>query len=156
VSDAKNTLIRITSEPISDSYLINYVMTNSSGAVVLFHGSVRDHSNGTRVISLEYEAYESMALAMLSQLAGEAAERWNLHRVAIVHRTGQVPIGDAAVVVAVSASHRAEAFSACAHLIDRLKEIVPIWKKELTEEGSRWIAESGGFKDPEDTSSTAR
>ncbi len=156
MGEVLNTLIRITSESISDTNLIEYVKTDSSGAVVLFHGSVRDHSNGRRVISLEYEAYESMALAMMSQLAGEAAARWNLHRVAIVHRTGAVPIGDAAVVVAVSASHRAEAFSACAHLIDRLKEIVPIWKKEFTEEGSRWIAESRGFKDPEDTSSTGR
>ncbi len=135
---------------------MNYVKTNSSGAMVLFHGSVRDHSNGRAVISLEYEAYESMALGMMRQLALDAVAKWDLQRVAIVHRTGRVPIGDAAVVVAVSASHRAEAFSACAHLIDRLKDVVPIWKKELTEEGSLWIGESRSFKDAEDRSKTGR
>src|SRR5262249_60362306 len=102
----------------------------AAGASVLFLGTTRNENAGRRVTQLEYEAFTSMAVREMRQLARQAQRRWPLRRVAMVHRTGVVPIGDTSVGIAVSAAHRAEAFEACHWLIDRLKEIVPIWKKE--------------------------
>ncbi len=132
---------------------MQWVHSDSAGAVVVFHGRVRDNNKGKTVVSLEYEAYETMAVVMMRQLAAEARDRWHLERVGIVHRVGAVPIGEDAVVIAVSAAHRGEAFKACEYLIDRLKDVVPIWKKEITEEGSHWVGESRLFSEREDRSS---
>ena len=110
------------------------------GAVVLFAGTTRDHHQGRRVARLAYEAYEPMALAALEQLEREACGRFAIASCRIVHRLGEVPIGEASVLVAVAAAHRAAAFDACRWAMDELKRAVPIWKKEFyAEGGEEWV-----------------
>lgn len=116
----------------------------AAGAIVTFIGTTRDHNDGRRVIRLEYEAYPEMALAEMRKIGETAMQRWSVTRVAIVHRIGTVPIGAASVVIAVSAGHRGAAFDACHFAIDRLKEVVPIWKKEHFEGGEIWIGSQTG------------
>lgn len=115
------------------------VANPAAGAIVTFVGTTRRDNAGRNVLRLEYEAYEPMALAEMRKLAQEAGERWNIVRIAIAHRVGFVDIGETSVAIAVSAAHRAEAFEACRFAIDRLKEVVPIWKKEYFEGGEVWI-----------------
>jgi molybdopterin synthase catalytic subunit len=107
--------------------------------MVVFIGSVRDMSDDKQVEFLEYEAYEPMALQKLNEVSAEARARWPVLAIAIQHRVGRLEIGDDAVIVAVSCPHRAEAFEACRYVIDRLKEVVPIWKKEHGEGGEIWV-----------------
>lgn len=117
----------------------------AAGAVVLFTGTTRRTNAGRRVVRLEYEAHEAMALREMRRLGAEAKRRWRLRKVAMVHRVGLVPVGEPSVAIAVSAGHREEAFAAGRWLIDRLKEIVPIWKKERYRGGAVWIgAQQGG------------
>jgi molybdopterin synthase catalytic subunit len=116
-----------------------------SGGIVTFVGCVRDFSEGKNVEYLEYEAYEPMAIAKLAQVVAEAGARWPVQAMAIQHRLGRLEIGDDAVVIAVATPHRVEAFEACRYAIDRIKEIVPIWKKEHGEGGAVWV---GGPTDP--------
>ena len=111
----------------------------SAGATVTFAGATRNDNAGRRVLRLEYEAYEPMALSEMRKLAREAGERFKIVRIAIQHRIGFVDIGETSVAIAVSAAHRAEAFDACRFAIDRLKEVVPVWKKEYFEGGEVWI-----------------
>jgi MoaE-MoaD fusion protein len=111
----------------------------AAGAIVSFTGTTRRDNAGRVVIRLEYEAYEPMALSEMRRLAVEAGARWKITQIAIAHRVGVVEIGETSVAIAVSAPHRAEAFQACRFAIDRLKEIVPIWKKEHFEGGEVWI-----------------
>jgi MoaE-MoaD fusion protein len=111
----------------------------AAGAIVTFTGTTRRDNAGRQVIRLEYEAYEPMALAEMRKLARQAGERWNIVRIAIQHRVGTVEIGETSVAIAVSAPHRAEAFEACRFAIDRLKEVVPIWKKEYFQGGEIWV-----------------
>ncbi len=111
----------------------------AAGAIVTFVGTTRRDNAGRNVLRLEYEAYEPMALAEMRKLAREAGERSSIVRIAIQHRIGFVDIGETSVAIAVSAAHRAEAFEACRFAIDRLKEVVPIWKKEYFEGGEVWI-----------------
>jgi molybdopterin synthase catalytic subunit len=106
---------------------------------VTFAGTTRRDNVGRRVLRLEYEAYEPMALSEMRKLADEAGQRWQIVRIAIRHRIGVVEIGQTSVAIAVAAAHRAEAFEACRFAIDRLKEVVPIWKKEYFEGGTVWI-----------------
>lgn len=116
-----------------------------AGAVVIFMGTTRRTNAGRRVVRLEYEAHESMALREMRRLGAAARRRWRLRKVAMVHRVGAVPVGEPSVVIAVSAGHRDDAFAAGRWLIDRLKEIVPIWKKERYRGGAVWIgAQQGG------------
>ena len=110
-----------------------------AGAVVVFLGTTRVHNEGRRVVRLEYEAFAGMAEREMAALAGQARRRWRLCRVAMVHRTGVVPVGQVSVGVAVSSGHRAEAFAAGRWLIDRLKKTVPIWKREHFRGGRVWI-----------------
>lgn len=110
-----------------------------SGGLVTFVGSIRDNSDGQAVHFLEYEAYEPMALDKLAQVVAETSERWPVHAMAIQHRVGRLEIGEDAVAIAVSCAHRGEAFAACQYAIDRLKEIVPIWKKEHGSDGTTWV-----------------
>ncbi len=110
-----------------------------AGAICTFVGTTRENNVGRKVLLLEYEAYEAMALSEIRKLAEEAGRRWEITRIAITHRIGVVEIGETSVAIAVSAPHRAEAFEACRFAIDRLKEIVPIWKKEHFEGGEVWI-----------------
>ena len=111
----------------------------AAGAIVSFTGTTRRDNAGRVVLRLEYEAYEPMALSEMRKLAVEAGVRWKITRIAIAHRIGVVEIGETSVAIAVSAPHRAEAFEACRFAIDRLKEIVPIWKKEHFDGGEVWI-----------------
>jgi len=120
----------------------------ATGATVLFLGTTRNQNAGRRVTRLEYEAYDRMARREMRELAREARRRWPVRRVAMVHRIGVVPVGEASVAIAVSAGHRAEAFTACHWLIDRLKEIVPIWKKEHFRGGTVWIGPQQGVPEP--------
>lgn len=132
-------MIELTHEPLSVERCIEAVRGPGSGGIVTFIGSVRDMSEGKQVDFLEYEAYEEMALPKLQQLITEASGRWPVRAMAIQHRLGRLGIGDDAVVIAVACPHRAEAFEACRYAIDRLKEIVPIWKKEHGDDGSIWV-----------------
>jgi molybdopterin synthase catalytic subunit len=133
-------VFRVTDQPLSVEAIARLVEHRGAGAVVVFVGTVRDSSEGRRVRYLEYDAYPEMAEATLRQIGDEIRQRWGLDRVAIVHRTGHLDIGEASVVIAVAAPHRVEAFQACRYAIDRLKAIVPIWKKEVWEDGeSRWV-----------------
>jgi molybdopterin synthase catalytic subunit len=132
-------LIRVQEAPLELAELIAAVEHPSAGAIVTFSGVVRDHHDGKRVTAISYEAYGAMAEAKLRQIAGDVTDRWPECRVAIVHRTGKLEIGEASVLIAVSSPHRAEAFDACELAIDTLKQIVPIWKKEAYEDGEVWL-----------------
>jgi MoaE-MoaD fusion protein len=132
-------MCEITSKPLDIQAVISRVEHPGAGATVAFVGTVRDVSRGHDVRCLEYEAYEEMAVNVLSALARAVQRRWPGTRVAMAHRVGVVEIGEASVVIAVSAAHRGEAFEACEYAIDRLKEIAPIWKKEFYSDGEAWI-----------------
>ena len=132
-------LIELTSEPLDARRLEAAVADPGAGAICTFTGVVRDNSRGESVSHLEYEAYEGMAQRQMLAIVDEIAERWPEARVAMAHRTGSLEIGEASVVVSVSCPHRAEAIAACHWGIDRLKESVPIWKKEFATSGAVWI-----------------
>ena len=131
--------VRVTDEPLSLETVVHAVSADEAGAVATFTGTVRRSSRGRTVQHLEYEAYEDMAVELLARLAGELRERHGLTGVAIHHRTGRVEIGEASVVIAVSAPHRAAAFAACREAIETLKTEIPLWKKEVYEGGEEWI-----------------
>ena len=131
-------MIEITSQPISVQLVIDAVKKKSHGALVTFIGTVRDNSEGKRVLYLEYETYRQMAENKLEGIATAIYNRWNSD-VAIVHRIGRIEVGDIAVVIVVGSGHRQEAFQSCQYAINRIKEIVPIWKKEFYEDGSSWV-----------------
>jgi molybdopterin synthase catalytic subunit len=132
-------LFEITEGPLSLDAVARAVSRPTSGAVASFLGVVRGYSRGREVTRLEYDAYPEMATATMQALAGEIRSRWPVDGVAIVHRIGALQIGDASVAIAVSAPHRREALEACAYAIERLKEIVPIWKREVWADGAEWI-----------------
>jgi molybdopterin synthase catalytic subunit len=115
----------------------------ADGALCLFVGVVRDHHHGRRVLRLEYEAYEEMALPLLQRIEDEARQRFPVAAVRIVHRLGPLEVGEASVAVAVTAAHREEAFAACRWAIDTVKATVPIWKKEYGEDGAVWMEGPG-------------
>ena len=131
--------VKIGREPVDIEALERAVADPSAGATVTFAGTTRNGNAGRRVLRLEYEAYEPMALSEMRKLAREAGERFKIVRIAIQHRIGFVDIGETSVAISVSAAHRAEAFDACRFAIDRLKEVVPVWKKEYFEGGEVWI-----------------
>lgn len=128
----------VTGEPLNPRMLEDYVAQPGAGAIVTFTGVVRDNSDGRATVALEYEAYPEMAVLEMRRIEEEVRERWPGVRLAIHHRVGRLSIGEASVVIAVSAPHRAEAFAACSFAIDRLKEIVPVWKKDIGPEGATW------------------
>jgi molybdopterin converting factor subunit 1 len=132
-------LFEVTAKPLDPQRLVDHVRQDESGAVAVFVGVVRNNNLGRRVLYLEYDAYPEMATQVMRQIAEEAMERWPLTDVAMQHRTGRLEIGEASLLIAVSSPHRREAFEACHHLIDRFKEVVPIWKKEVWEGGEVWI-----------------
>ena len=137
-------MYEIVSHPIDAATVTAAVADSGTGATVTFIGTTRDHNDGRRVTQLEYEAYPEMAIAEMRRIGATAQQRWPITRIAIVHRIGVVAIGEASVVIAVSAGHRRAAFDACHFAIDRLKEIVPIWKKEHFEGGEVWIGSQTG------------
>jgi molybdopterin synthase catalytic subunit len=142
------TMIEIVSHPIDVAAVVASAGASDAGAIVTFVGTTRDHNEGRRVTRLEYEAYPEMALAEMEKIAADAGRRWPAERVAIVHRIGVVPVSQASVVIAVSSGHRAAAFDACRFAIDRLKRMVPIWKKEHFEGGEVWIGSQTGTPFP--------
>ena len=142
-------MYQIVSHEIDGAAVTAAVARADAGAIVTFIGTTRDHNDGRRVTRLEYEAYPEMAVAELRKIGEQAQQRWPIAGIAIVHRIGVVPIGQASVVIAVSAGHRRPAFEACHFAIDRLKEVVPIWKKEHFEGGEIWIgSQTGNRFDP--------
>jgi molybdopterin synthase catalytic subunit len=133
-------LFQITSQSLEPAPLVKLVQAPDMGAVVTFAGIVRNNFGGRATAYLEYEAYETMALAVLEQLAGEARAKWGTGAIAIHHRIGRLEIGETAVLIVVAAAHRHEAFEAAEWLMDRIKEVVPIWKKEIWADGaSEWV-----------------
>jgi molybdopterin synthase catalytic subunit len=134
---------RITSEKISASDFASSLHSPSDGAVVTFEGVVRNHSNRRRTLYLEYEAYEPMALRKMQEIGTEAKQKFEIHSVGIIHRRGRLEIGETSVAIVVTSAHRRPAFEACQQLIDRLKLVVPIWKKEFFEDGAVWAEGEG-------------
>ena len=132
--------IQLLSTPLSVDKCRGFVAAADAGAIVDFIGTVRRHTQGKTVVRLEFETYEAMALNEMRKIAEEALAKFPILRVSIHHRTGVLAIGDIPVVIAVSAAHRAAAFSACQFCIDTLKQTVPIWKKEIFEDGAVWVA----------------
>jgi molybdopterin synthase catalytic subunit len=130
---------RLSEEPLDPAAVIAEAQSDDAGAVATFIGTTRVHSRGRTVHYLEYEAYGGMAEKVMAELADELKQRYELCEVAVAHRTGRVDIGGLSVVIAVSAPHRQDALAACKDAIDRLKEIVPLWKKEVYEGGEEWI-----------------
>jgi len=115
-------------------------MSPESGGIDVFIGIVRNATKGKPVIRLEFEAYEPMAIAEMEKIIKHAEERWPIQKALIHHRTGILEVGEVPVIIAVSAAHRAAAFDACRYIIDTLKQTVPIWKKEVFEDGEVWVA----------------
>jgi molybdopterin synthase catalytic subunit len=133
-------MIKITEKAIDVQKVIDTASSLGAGAVNVFVGTVRNNANGKNVLWLEYEAYETMAVAEIKKIIDEASHRWPLLGWAISHRIGTLKPGEVSVVVAVSSPHRKESFEACQYVIDTLKEKAPIWKKEVFENGEEWIS----------------
>lgn len=132
--------VRVTADPIGVDEVMAFVADPAAGGTCAFVGTVRDRSDQGEVTGLTYESWEDLAVRRLEELATEVAGRWPLRKVAVVHRHGDLAVGDVSVAIAVSAAHRAEAFEACRELIERLKQDVPIWKKEHLASGeSAWV-----------------
>lgn len=130
--------VLITREPIDEAAVAASVARAEYGAVCTFSGVVRNHSRGKRVLSLEYTAHERLAITEMARIVAEAENRWNA-TCAVTHRIGSIPIGESSIFIAAGTPHRPEAFEACRWLIDTIKETVPIWKRETTEDGEVWI-----------------
>lgn len=150
-------MVEITRAAIDHADLTERVRSNSAGAVVTFLGTVREISAGRRTMSLDYEAYPEMAERKMQELEAEARARWPITEAALVHRIGHLELGEVSVAVAVSCPHRAQAFDACRFLIDRLKEVVPIWKRENWADGeSEWVHPGLATPEPVQTVEAAK
>jgi len=136
-------MYEITEGELSLEEVTAKVRHPSCGAITVFVGTVRDVSRGRKVLYLEYEAYKEMAEKKLAEIGEEIRARWGLERVAISHRVGRLELGEASVVIAVAAPHRAQAFQACRYAIEALKKAVPIWKKEVWGDGAVWVGMEG-------------
>ncbi len=136
--------VLITGDPLDSEAVSAHVRADSDGAIVIFEGVTRNHNDGRGVEFLEYEAYRPMADNKIREIIGEMRDRFEIDLVAIAHRTGRVDIGEKSMVVAVSAAHRRPAFEAALYFVDRLKEVVPIWKKEHFDGGEIWINDTPG------------
>jgi molybdopterin synthase catalytic subunit len=132
-------MIALSDTPIDVEKIIAEVSAAEAGAIDIFIGTVRNHNEGRKVTHLAYEAYVPMALREMEKIARTAKRQWPVKKLALIHRTGKLSIGEIAVVVAVATPHRKEAFEACRYVIDALKATVPIWKKEYFEGGELWI-----------------
>jgi molybdopterin synthase catalytic subunit len=137
-------IFEITREEIDKPGLERRLLSGPAGAMVTFDGVVRDQTNGRRVVSLQYEAYVPMALKELRRLGREVRDKWpDVERIGIIHRFGELKISESSVVIVVTSPHRRVAFEACHYAIDRLKQTVPIWKKEVFEDGEEWVEGKG-------------
>ncbi len=132
-------MIEITQSEIDVGKVIESVQDPASGGIDIFIGTTRNDSGGREVLSMEYDAYVPMALNMMKELAQTVRSKWEIREISIVHRFGHLKVGEASVVIAVSAAHRKEAFEACHFTIDKLKETIPIWKKEVFRDGEAWV-----------------
>ncbi len=136
--------IDVTEDPIDVQALSVFVADPAAGSLVVFSGTVRDHSPGRSQVSrLEYEAYGGVATAKIAEIVNDAYEQWSILKVATVHRVGSLDVGEPAVCVAVSSAHRGDGFDACRYIIDQLKVRVPIWKKEHWSGGAEWVKGGG-------------
>ena len=146
-------MIELTYDTLDPEKTTAKVRRDTNGAVVTFLGTTRDNFEGKTVLTLEYEAFDEMALKKLEEVRQELMAEFGLEQVAISHRIGMVGIGEISLVVAVGSPHRKDAFSACHKAVDRIKEVVPIWKKEVYQDGSRWVAcEAHEFAPPDHSS----
>ncbi len=132
-------MVELVSETISVDKILWQVEDQSTGAVSIFMGRVRNRANGREVKEMDYEAYAEMVIKQMGEIEREAKNRWPVKKIVIVHRTGRLQLGELSVVIAVACPHRKEAFEACRFAIDKLKDTVPIWKKEYFVDGESWV-----------------
>ncbi|NNF20740.1 MAG: molybdenum cofactor biosynthesis protein MoaE [Saprospiraceae bacterium] len=130
----------ITEDPLNVNEAYSKALNNEAGAINIFSGTIRNKTQSKEVLRLEYEAYEKMATKEMEKIASKAMKKWPVKNIVIHHRYGLLNIGDCAVIIAVSTPHRKESFEACEFIINTLKETVPIWKKEVFEDGEVWVA----------------
>lgn len=141
-------MFKITTEAITGAEVREAVEAPDAGAVVLFFGTVRNNTDSRAVTCLEYEAYPPMAEKKMAEIAEEISQKWGIHRVAMIHRTGRLEIGEVSVAVAVASPHRRDGFAACEYAMNRLKQIVPIWKREVWADGeAEWVKPDSVFFD---------
>jgi MoaE-MoaD fusion protein len=143
---ASKMQFRMTTEVLDPREAEKIVADPATGATVTFTGTVRDHARGRAVRALDYEAYAPAAEKMMGRIGDEIRERWGIDRIAIIHRMGLLEVGEASVVIAITSAHRDEAFDACRYAIERLKAIVPIWKKEFYEDGAIWVGSEAEYQ----------
>jgi molybdopterin synthase catalytic subunit len=134
---------RLTREPIPTQNLAGQLKAPEDGAVVIFEGIVRNHSHGRKTLYLEYEAYEPMAVREMEQIGRETKKKFDVAHMGIIHRVGRLNIGETSVAIIVTSAHRQAAFEACRYVVDRLKQVVPIWKKKFFEDGTVWAEGEG-------------
>jgi molybdopterin converting factor subunit 1 len=146
VSGGASSFYRVQEAPIDAREVESMVLDPGAGAVVTFSGTVRDHGRGQSVSLLEYEAYAPAAERMMEQVGEEIAAQWPVIKVAMVHRTGALTVGEVSVVIAIASAHRDAAFEASRYAIERLKEIVPIWKKEHYDDGATWLGSEHDYQ----------
>jgi molybdopterin synthase catalytic subunit len=146
VSGGASSFYRVQEAPIDAREVESMVLDAGAGAVVTFSGTVRDHGRGQSVSLLEYEAYAPAAERMMEQVGEEIAAQWPVIKVAMVHRTGALTVGEVSVVIAIASAHRDAAFEASRYAIERLKEIVPIWKKEHYDDGATWLGSEHDYQ----------
>ena len=132
-------MFEITAEPLDPGPLVEAVRRDESGAIALFYGVVRNENLGRNVLWLEYDAYPEMAIKKMREVADEVRAKFPVTGVGVLHRIGRLEIGETSLLVAVSSGHRKEAFEACHYAVDRIKQIVPVWKKEVFEGGEEWV-----------------
>lgn len=132
-------MFEITTEPLDPVPLVEAVRRDESGAIALFYGVVRNENLGRNVLWLEYDAYPEMAIKKMREVADEVRAKFPVTGVGVLHRIGRLEIGETSLLVAVSSGHRKEAFEACHYAVDRIKQIVPVWKKEVFEGGEEWV-----------------
>jgi molybdopterin synthase catalytic subunit len=132
--------IQLLHTPLQVEKCLKRVQHPAAGGIDIFVGTVRDQTRGKKVVRLEFESYEPMAISEMKKIAERATEKWPIQNIAIHHRVGTLEIGEIAVIIAVSTPHRKASFEACQFAIDTLKETVPIWKKEIFEDGEVWVA----------------
>ncbi len=134
-----DTMIEIVSEKIDIVQVLESIKDCSAGGIDMFIGTTRNYSNGKKVLSLEYEVYVPMAIKKMKEIEEIVRKRWEICKISMIHRIGKVEVGEVSVVIAVSSTHRKEAFESCRFTIDILKKEVPIWKKEVFENGEIWV-----------------
>ena len=135
-----NVNIQVSDQPLNIQACIEWAMDPECGGIDVFIGTVRSNTKKKKVVRLEFEAYEKMALSEMNRIAEDVFKKFPVQKILIHHRTGVLQIGDVPVVIVVAAAHRDVAFDACRYAIDTLKQTVPIWKKEVFEDGEQWVA----------------